>query len=88
MAGRVDLSSKRTKKGEYISNEHVGIGPAEPFAHALWTFTARADKEMARREKETVHKDAAPAESTARKVKAMSLFPSIYGKPHGIGPDA
>jgi hypothetical protein len=88
MSGRVDIASKRVKKGEVSSNESVGIGPAEPFVHALWSFTARADKEMARREKESIHKEAGPADSTARKVKAMSLFPSIYDGAKEIGPNA
>jgi hypothetical protein len=87
MAGRVDMASKRTKKGEYVSNEQVGIEQAPPFIHALFGFTARADKEQAMREKESVHRTTAPAEGLARSIKAMSLFPSIYDGAKKLGPN-
>lgn len=88
MAGRVDIASKRVKKGEVMSAEHAGLAHPEPFVAALFSFTARHDKEVARVEKEAKHKDAGPAPELARKIKAYGLFPSIYGKPHAIGPDA
>lgn len=88
MAGRVDIASKRVKKGEVVANELVGIPPPEPFVHALWGYTARAEKMMASLEKEAIHKTAAPAASLARKIKAASLFPSIYDGAKSIGPNA
>lgn len=90
MSGTTDLVSGgyRVKKGEYVHNALVGIEEPTPFIHALFAYTAKADKEQAAREKTSAHKTTAPANSLARQIKAFGLFPSIYGKPHAIGPDA
>ena len=89
MSGRTELVSggMRVKKGEYVSNAMVGLEEPSPFIHALFAFTAKADREQAAREKEAIHRTTAPTEEMARKVKAMSLFPNIYGKPRSMGPD-
>ena len=90
MSGTTNLVSGgyRVKKGEYVHNALVGLEEPSPFISALFSFTAKADKEQAMREKEHAHKATAPANALARQIKAFSLFPNIYSKPKAIGPDA
>jgi len=84
----VKLTDGRVKRGEYVSNELVGLEDPTPFIYALFSYTAKADAERARMEVSKAHEVSAPVDTMARKVKAMSLFPSIYsgGKGHRTFP--
>lgn len=72
------LTDGRVKKGEYVSNELVGLEAPTPYIYALFAYTAKADAERAKMEVKKAHEVSAPLDSMARKIKAMSLFPSIY----------
>jgi hypothetical protein len=79
----VRLTDGRVKKGEFVSNELVGLSEPTPYIYALFAYTAKADAEKKRMEKEKAHEVSAPVDTMARKVKAMSLFPNVYaGKQH------
>ena len=63
-----------------LPNELVGLEEPTPYIHALFRYTAHMDKEKAANQKLHSHMSAAPAEPLARRIKAMSLNPSIYDK--------
>lgn len=76
----------KVKKGEYVHNELVGISEPTPFISALFSYTAKADAEKAKMDKEKGHEVVGLARGMARKVKAMSLNPNIYTGMRDIGP--
>lgn len=64
-----------------IPDELVGLEPPTSYIAALFSHTAKMDKAKAEMEVKKGHEVTGPADSMARRIKAMSLFPSIYDKP-------
>ena len=65
-------------KNVSVPNELVGIEDPTPFISALFSYTAKADKERARMEVQKGHEVVQPYTPFYEKIKALSLFPSIY----------
>ena len=72
----VKLYQRRTDAA--IPDEVVGLDPPTSYIAALFSHTAKMDKAKAEMEVSKAHEVTAPADSLARKIKGMSLFPNIY----------
>lgn len=77
----VKLISGKGFGGEAIPGEAVGLMPPTSYIQALLDFTAKLDKEDVEKGMKKAHEVSGPVDTIARKVKAMSLFPSIYRGP-------
>ena len=63
-------------KKETQSLEHVGMREADPFAAALWAYTAKMDAALKKDEKGAL-KATAAKESLARQIRANTLSPHV-----------
>lgn len=63
---------------DHIDNNLVGLSAPSPYISALLAWTSKKDEDDEKQRKAKAHEVTGPSNSLARKVKAMSLFPSIY----------
>lgn len=77
----VKLISGKGIGGEAIPGEAVGLMPPTAYIQALLDFTAKLDRDDEVKRTKKAHEVSAPVDTMARKIKAMSMFPSIYRGP-------
>ena len=65
-------------RGESVPNELVGLEEPTPYIYALFSHTAKMDKERAKMEVKKGHEVAHPVDSLYQRIKVASLFPSVF----------
>lgn len=71
-------------RGESVPNELVGLEEPTPYIYALFSHTAKMDKERAKMEVKKAHEVTHPVDSVYHRIKVASLFPNVFTKPQSL----
>ena len=61
-----------------IANELVGLEQPSPFITALYAYTVKKASEDVSQKAKKAHEETGEADSLARAIKRMSVYPNIY----------
>lgn len=78
------LSIRGKTNQEVMGLHHAGLGLPDVYTAALFAHTAKLNAIKKSEAKETLHKDVYQREALARKIKMVSINPSVYGNKFSV----